>query len=346
MLLVFFAHTGIIPIYQQPAAKLALNIGYFSLTMFFFMSGYIITTLLRQEFEKTRAIDFRLFYRRRIYRLAPSFFIVLVIAYSVQAVGLLPGETKWLSFFVQLFQGTNYLVAFVTANGLRATGTGLMWSLAVENHFYLFFPALFVFLAKSSPFKKVAQVLIAICLLILIWRSIGFMVLDFGVPWIKHATDSRVDSILAGCAMALWKNPVMDDVKPGTATGYGIAALISCIVAIGVSMLDLNGWAIVLSFSIQSVCLYIIFSGCIMHADSIWFRWLNTRVLVYLGTISYTFYLIHQVINKLWIYNTDLSRPVIAVLAFACTTAFSALMWHYVEKPLNSRRRRMHPERQ
>jgi len=339
MLLVFLSHSGIVPITSQPAAKVLMNLGVFGLTIFFFISGYIITTLLRKEFDRSGTLNFRAFYHRRIYRLAPPFLIVLIGAYLLQAAGLLPGSTKWLSFFAQLFQMTNYLVAFVVSNGLRPTGTGLMWSLAVENHFYLIFPALFLFLVKSYSYRGVAQILIGICVLVLFWRWFGYMILDFGRPWIIHATDARIDSILAGCVMALWKNPVLDDMRPGSTTAYGLGAVFCCIIAIWIGVADLGGWELVVSFSVQSICLYVIFCGCIMHADTIWFRWLNTRIMVYLGTISYTFYLSHLIVLKMLAYNSDLPRAGIILVGFTTTLVFSALMWHYLEKPLNSRRR-------
>ena len=80
-MLVFLAHAGFpyIP-------------GGFGVTVFFFLSGYLITTLLRREAEETGTLSFKLFYLRRVLRILPPFYAVLLLAFVLTRVGLLPHD--------------------------------------------------------------------------------------------------------------------------------------------------------------------------------------------------------------------------------------------------------------
>jgi len=80
VMVVFAAHAGL----------RGLIPGDFGVTVFFFLSGYLITTLLRMEHEQTGAISFRAFYLRRVLRIFPPFYLVLIVATLLTAVGALP----------------------------------------------------------------------------------------------------------------------------------------------------------------------------------------------------------------------------------------------------------------
>ena len=80
--IVFFAHAGLekwVP-------------GGFGVTVFVFLSGYLITTLMRMEFEKTGTVSLRKFYLRRVLRILPPFYVVLLLATALTALGVLQGD--------------------------------------------------------------------------------------------------------------------------------------------------------------------------------------------------------------------------------------------------------------
>jgi len=82
--------------------------GGFGVTVFFFLSGFLITTLLIAEYEKHQTISLKKFFLRRFFRLFPPLFISLILAYGLVAVGLLGGEISAGGVFYQLFYLANY----------------------------------------------------------------------------------------------------------------------------------------------------------------------------------------------------------------------------------------------
>src|SRR6476660_4969180 len=81
-------------------------------TIFFFLSGYLITTLLMDESERSGRIDIGKFYLRRAFRLFPPLVVTLVIAYSLVMLGLLDGGVSWAGVLAQLLYFANYYGLF------------------------------------------------------------------------------------------------------------------------------------------------------------------------------------------------------------------------------------------
>ena len=90
-LLVFVGHTG--------ATKIVP--GGFGVTVFFFISGYLITTLLRREYEKNQFINLKHFYLRRIVLIWPGFYLVLFLGAILTLIGVLEGEMQLPAFLSQ-----------------------------------------------------------------------------------------------------------------------------------------------------------------------------------------------------------------------------------------------------
>src|SRR5450432_3214918 len=133
-LIVFVSHAGLSGIVP----------GYFGLSVFFFLSGYLITTLLRLEFDRAGDISFKQFYLRRALRIFPPFYVVLGVAYFLTVIGFLGGSLWTSAVLAQCFHFTNY---YVIRHGWWdgiAPGTWVYWSLAVEEHFYFFFPLFYL----------------------------------------------------------------------------------------------------------------------------------------------------------------------------------------------------------
>lgn len=178
--------------------------GGFGVTIFFFLSGYLITTLLRNEWEKTGDISFKDFYLRRIYRIFPPLYLVLGIVVLLTWLGVV-GEGKSFgipSLLAQLFFATNYY-AIVNGEGLFLPGTAVLWSLAIEEHFYFVFPVLMLFLVKRKSYRQVATIFVGICVLVLLWRIVLVYLLSLDEIYTYMASDARADSLLWGC-FSVW----------------------------------------------------------------------------------------------------------------------------------------------
>src|ERR1700758_4296638 len=93
------------------------------------------------ERERFGRIHIAKFYLRRAFRLFPPLLVTLVIAYSLVALGLLDGGISWAGILAQLLYFANYYSLFFDPGNSTAAGTGILWSLAVEEHFYMIYPA-------------------------------------------------------------------------------------------------------------------------------------------------------------------------------------------------------------
>src|SRR5262249_4895198 len=130
-LIVFVAHAGLNVLVRVP--------GGFGVTVFFYLSGYLITTLMRVEQQVTGTVSIRHFYLRRARRILPPFYLVLVLAIVLTLAGALPGQLAGRTVAAQMLHFSNYWFAWHGGDGSPA-GTVPYWSLAVEEHFYLLFP--------------------------------------------------------------------------------------------------------------------------------------------------------------------------------------------------------------
>jgi peptidoglycan/LPS O-acetylase OafA/YrhL len=306
--------------------------GGFGVTVFFFLSGYLITTLLRGEIERTGTLNLREFYWRRAKRILPPMYLVLALALLVS---LIAGRAiDWSTVTAQGLHFTNYARA---AGDPLLPATGVMWSLSIEEHFYLLFPVALLALMRRKA--QVAMIFAWACLAVLGWR-VALSLSGIGGEYLHNATDTRIDAILFGCILAMWRNPLWDrSVSPVQ----------------GIGLLGLSGVALLLAFAIpghffhdtvaytvQSAALLPVFYCAIRFAHWPLFQWLEWRPVRALGLISYTFYLSHT--GCLVLAQHVFTNPGLQVIAgFAGSVAFSGLSYALMERPLTRTRRKMGP---
>src|SRR5882672_8845631 len=190
---VFLAHAGfdhIIP-------------GGFGVTVFFFLSGYLITTLMRKESDRFGRVSLKAFYLRRALRILPPFYLVLAGSCCLAALGVLPDRLRFWPVAAQALHFSNYWLAYRGWDGI-VSGTGVYWSLAVEEHFYLVFPALYL-ATRAMKFsgRQQAYLFWAICAAVLVWRCVLVFVLKAPFDRTYLCSDTRIDSMLYGCAIAV-----------------------------------------------------------------------------------------------------------------------------------------------
>lgn len=329
-MVVFLAHAG------MPYVP-----GGFGVTVFFFLSGYLITTLLRREAEQNGRISFKLFYLRRALRILPPFYAVLALAFALTLVGLLPSHVSWPGLAAQALHYSNYWVIAHGWDGLIA-GTGVYWSLAVEEHFYLLFPALYVAMLKFRASGRAQHaVLLGLCALALLWR--GKLVFADGVIGDRTfvASDTRFDSMLFGCALAVWGNPAMDFPKAERPNRYELAAAaLGLLLLIACFQIRDPGFRESIRYTLQGIGLYPLFFLAIRHPNLSVTRWLNFRPLRFVGTLSYSLYLVHQVVIAC-VWHIPSPVYVRALLALGLSLLVATTIWRAIEKPCARLRSRL-----
>lgn len=316
--------------------------GGFGVTVFFFLSGFLITTLLTREFDTYGAISIKAFYLRRVVRLGPPLIITLAFCIALVLAGLAEGDLDPMALFSQIFFFYNYYQLYGPDTD-TVTGLGVLWSLAVEEHFYLVFPTFFLFFARGVVgFRAVFVSLVAF----LAWRCVRSLVFGNDEWEIHISTDTRMDSMLFGCLLALltWRGMaerLMPDRWMIPLVGAGIVLLLASF------LVRDPVFRTTLRYTVQGLALIPIFHFTVRRPDWPLFQPLNWKWVRRLGVYSYTLYLVHYVIIYAMIFNgfDPANKIVFIPVAAILSVGFSALVHELVEKPLKPLRARLtgHP---
>lgn len=329
IVIVFLSHAGVS----------GLIPGGFGVTVFFFLSGFLITTLLTREQDRHAAVSLRAFYLRRVLRLSPPILITLAAATGLVLVGLAQGEMSIPVYLSQIFFYYNYYSLYNADNSVL--GLDILWSLSVEEHFYLIWPVLFIGVAKAWIGLRGVALLLG---LILAWRI--FRVVGLGdSEWeIYVSTDTRLDSILYGCLLALliWRGHAArifpDDAAPRLLWIAGaLAVLLASFLIRG------EIFRSTLRYSLQGLALAPLFYYAVSRSTDLPFRPLNWGPVRQLGVWSFTIYLCHLVIIEALVRN-GVGQPGelrLILLAAGLSCAFAALVDRFAERPLRPLRARL-----
>ena len=336
ILVVFVSHVGfgdIVP-------------GGFGVTVFFFLSGYLITTLLCREFAAYGRISLRAFYLRRLVRLGPPLIVTLAFATALGAAGLVGGAYDPGILISQIFFYYNYYV--LAAGGSWIYGLEILWSLSIEEHFYIVWPALFMGLALADP-KTALRTLAGLLVAALVWRVVRHLVFGADEWTIYISTDTRFDSLIYGCllAFAQWRGAAARLFPDGL--GRNLLILASLVLLLASFVIRDPTFRSTLRYSLQGVALLPIFHYAVTRPELWVFRPLNWAPVRRLGVYSYTFYLVHFVLVGV-VTTLGLGEPrsiALFVLAGGGSTLFAAAVHRWAERPLKPLRARLtgHDER-
>lgn len=327
-MLVFVAHAGLED--RVP--------GGFGVTIFFFLSGYLITTLLRTEYAATGRINLKNFYIRRVYRIWPPMYIALAVA-ALPPYASEPSVTAGAAL-AQAFHWTNYYIIFFGYDHI-IPATGPMWSLAVEEHFYLLYPIALMFLLRKMTNRRASVVLAGVCVLVLLWRCALVYLIRYGHEYTYLASDARFDSLLYGCILALSMNPALDE-QPALGERAWSRILLVAVALLLASFLYRNpNFRETFRYSLQGLALLPIFYCAVRYSRWKLFAWLELPWVRGFGVITYSFYLIHW--KALDIAGGIAGNPWLrGCLGFVIALAFSSVLYVLIERRLAALRRRLH----
>jgi peptidoglycan/LPS O-acetylase OafA/YrhL len=340
VLIVVLAHSGLE----------ALVPGGLGVTIFFFLSGFLITTLMLAENKRTGEINILKFYARRMFRLMPPLFISLAIAYCLTYVGLLSGGITLGGLAAQVLYFANYYGLFFDPGNTVPDGTGILWSLAVEEHFYIVYPLFMaVLLGIGIRLRAIGLVLGIGCLVILAWRVYLVHSPHFVIDRTYYASDTRIDSIIYGCLLAILLNPLHE--RSRASDKMSMTEWIILTLAISALLLTLlyrdPAFRESIRYSIQGLVLMPLFYFAIRFYDHQPFRYLNSRWITALGTYSYAIYLIHYVVIKFIAKNVPFIGGKFFILfpiALLVSIAYAATLDRFVDRYFRKIRRRLRSE--
>lgn len=302
--------------------------GGLGVTIFFFISGYIITRLMLVESIVQGRIAVGAFYLRRFFRLMPALFVYLLVCIVLlRASGQWPA---WGDLAAVVFYFSNYWnIGGNFGQGFMASPFTITWSLAVEEHYYLLYPLCFAFWAYRPQRLLACMALLLVA--VLLWRlwlvyGIGFSQLS--PDRIYMASDTRVDSILFGACLAL-----LEQCWPRWRSGF--SEMTGLVVGLALLLLSLliraPEFRETLRYSVQGLALVLMWPG-LLFADRWPRRWLESGPMLYLGRISYSLYLYHWLVHvalRAWLPGLSLWQHLGLVLLLAWPMAY--LSWRWVE---------------
>jgi peptidoglycan/LPS O-acetylase OafA/YrhL len=329
--IVFLAHAGLADIVP----------GGFGVTIFFLLSGFLITTLLRIEFARRGQISLGSFYLRRGLRILPPLYIALALAMVlfVFEAGNRPFPVG--GTVTQALQVSNYYQIYADP-AITLSGTALFWSLAVEEHFYLLFPLLYVWMCRRFSAQRQGAILLALCAAALAWRCILVFHFDADIARTYYATDTRFDSILFGCVFAIIANPILGDPLHVWFLKRMKWLIPLCVLVLLGSFLNRDGsFRETFRYTLQGLALIPLFIAAIHYQNSLLVRFLNLPFMRFLGVLSYSLYLCHFcILMSMWDAWAD--RPAQrGVVALAFSLCFATLVHYWVERPCTRIRRRL-----
>lgn len=301
--------------------------GGFGVTIFFFLSGYLIISLMRSEQASTGCVSLKGFYFRRTIRIFPPMYITIGLSAAAALAGLLPEPVSAMGLLRDALFLTNY-------SNLWQTGPGVpipLWSIDVEEWFYILFSLSFVlFLSRLQPARAARWCALA-CLFILCVRT-GIATGGGNLDQIYYWSHTRFDSILYGGCLALWQNPRLDG--PGAwrprpwHIAFALAVLAACIIIRNPVFRE------TLRYSLQGMGLFVIFSA-VLHDKGLVSRVMGSRPLRWVGLLSYTLYLCHVPILKMIEHNwPGLPLAATGTAMMVASAAYALAMYFGVERPL------------
>jgi peptidoglycan/LPS O-acetylase OafA/YrhL len=306
--------------------------------IFFALSGFLITSILISRAGPGSSINFRDFYRRRALRLLPAYFAVVAVCVIAESVADYGGT----------FKGAVASSLYVTNWVIAATGAGLgtldhMWSLSIEEQFYLAWPLLLAVIVRRCACNG-RSVLIALAALTLIsWLAIvGLAVIDAPPRIASNATPTRAVELLIGAMLAVFVatpglSGALARCRPRSRTavaGAAAALLLAGLVPLsGMSdaVASIVGWPLIAALT----CVVIYAS---MRSAPLLSAALASRFMVAVGKRSYGLYLWHfpvlVIIDTRW--GLDGWGPRLAGLAV--TAIVVTLSYRFIERPFLRRK--------
>jgi peptidoglycan/LPS O-acetylase OafA/YrhL len=325
-----------IPLWAATVGVAVAHGGSYGVDVFFVLSAYLITELLLREKALTGALNVPAFYLRRALRIWPVYYLLVLLASGVPALNQHFDSRYALLFLV--FMGNWSFVWF----GWPSTVAGPLWSVSIEEQFYLLWPPI---VARLTP-RQIGIAAIAMVSVANIAR-LGAALLHQDTEHLWGNTFAHLDSIAAGIGVAVWLR--------GRALQIGMARRATLIV-LGLVCFALRGHFVIIEPGERLGLLgtLIGYPAVVAASASILLAFIGlpwrSRALEYLGKISYGLYAYHALClfimdrlwaDRLWAGNPGVVHVIMrAVLTFAMTVAFAALSYRWLERPFLELKRR------
>lgn len=316
--------------------------GFLGVDTFFVISGYLITSLLLKEYDDTGIIKLKSFWIRRLKRLLPAVIVLLMVVGT--ATLLLKSDNIirvkhdiiaaifYVSNWWYIAKDVNYFEQF-SFMPLKH-----LWSLAIEEQFYIFFPVILVTLLLTIKKRyKIGFIFWGVSII-----SLGLMMFIYSINGdhsrVYFGTDTRLQTLLLGVILAFLWPPFKLKNDPPKVVKYVIDSIgsLSFIVLILLFFIinDETNWIYDGGFYLISILTLFIIAS-VVHPSTWIAKIFSNQVLVFIGKRSYSLYLWHfAVISFVHSYYVDGQIPVyVYFIDISLTIIFAELSYRFIETP-------------
>ena len=324
--------------------------GFLGVDLFFVLSGYLISSLIIKEYRKTGSLNLYNFYIRRARRLLPAVYFMITVGLVVMVLfnevllrkshldailGYIYSSNWW-----YIFHKLDYFDSFGAQSPFKH-----LWSLAIEEQFYMIFPLLFLLVnrkkkSKDGTYKLNKNFLYVVLGLILVSLIAHILLFDINnISRIYFGTDTRAFSLLVGVVGAILypMERLHAKVTPQQNMIYSVVSLVSIATLITVmiytseynTLLYRGGFLLVAILGL----IVIISSG---KQHTLMSRLLSFKPVVFIGKISYSLYLWHFPVLVLTTPVSEIGNPniIFVILRVILTFILAAASYVFVETPI------------
>lgn len=322
--------------------------GFLGVDLFFALSGFLITSLLLAEVEATERVDLLAFWGRRFRRLLPAVLLLLVaVTVITTVVATVPeraatlNDGPWVQAYIANWHAIaghrDYWASFELPRMF-----GHLWSLAIEEQFYLIWPVLVALIAWRS--RHVHRTVIVVCTVASL-VSLGQMIRSFDAAdptRVYIGTDTRASSLLLGAVFAAAPLRAAVVTLTSRLAGAFSAAAAAVAVVIGMSWWLVDGpaspWLFRGGLFAHSLLSAVLVAGCAARPEAAISRWIGWAPIRITGVLSYSLYLWHWPIYALLSeQRTGMSGWSLLGLRIAVSFAAAAVSKQLVEDPIRFR---------
>ncbi|MFQ5628403.1 MAG: acyltransferase family protein [bacterium] len=310
--------------------------GFIGVDIFFVLSGFLISTLLVQEFDNFQSISLKHFYMRRILRLMPAL-ITFLLVFCLWSYAILNEEAarkNYMDSIISFAYLSNWARAFLIH---PPDYLGHTWSLSIEEQFYFLWPlTLSVLLRVLKKRHHVALFTVGIALFSWFLR-ICLSILEISPERLYNGLDTRADALMIGCALGIVISSglITEKVKGVLAKSLVVIAPLSAAGLLGFAVFsswhdsNMYYWGFVVVEIMTAFLILDIF----FNPRSIIRKILAIKWLVWIGTISYGLYLWHYPIFRTM---QSLNYNCLSVISIGSVIAIviAADSYYFLEKPI------------
>jgi peptidoglycan/LPS O-acetylase OafA/YrhL len=307
----------------NPLWKIVTN-AELGVSIFFVISGFLITSILISEWESTGTIKISEFYRRRMFRILPASYFYVGIVAILGFMGVLSVSK------VDLISAGLYVWNY--SPWAKCWALEHLWSLSLEEQFYLFWPALLLRMLASGGRELAIKVATGLVIVAPFLRAATFAAPS---PFLKthlfYMLHTRIDVLMAGCLAALCWNHQAVQKRIEEAPLWVISAMAGFVVLLSPLLTNAYGgkYIFLIGFSTESVFITIVMMWVVKHYDSFAGRLLNSRILIHVGFISYSLYLW----QTFFLHEANKSLLGKVPLSLVCILLCAEFSYFFVEKP-------------